>query len=76
MSEPQYHLAMSGEAPNGESFEVSLYFNSEDHLDHRIDRIVEAARKAMTAIVDPGTTVDPADKHFGGDILRATGVSR
>ena len=59
-----YHLSMTGSAPSGESFDVTLYFDRDVtwSLQHRIDALGKAAYEASKAVL----LSDPCDSAREG----------
>lgn len=74
-----YYLSMTGSAPSGESFDVSLHFDRDAtwSLQHRIDALGKASFEASKAVLlsdptesvrgehDAAMTTDEADRMLG-----------
>ena len=58
-----YYLSLSGSAPNGESFDVTLHYYRDARwsLGHRIDKLAHAANVLASAVL----LDDPRDRTPG-----------
>lgn len=58
---PEFHLSLSGSAPSGESFDVTIYFAEPVLVEDRIEALGKAAHAASRAVY-----LNPADAKEAG----------